>query len=101
MPSASRLTDIWVGICCCHPPIPCIPMSGPIVTCSPDNQSGNLGQARLTDMVIGWCGHPGTIVTASQNCKANNLGKARIGDQVTGCTIGVIVTGNPTHKVNG
>jgi hypothetical protein len=75
-------------------------MSGPIITGSPNDKSGNINQARLTDLTIGWCGHPGRIVTASPNCKANNLGKARISDQVTGCNIGVIVTGLPTHQVN-
>jgi len=100
MPSASRLTDIWTGICCCHPPIPCIGMSGPIITSSPDTISGNLGQGRLSDLTMGYCGHIGTIVTGSPNCLANSLGKARIGDTVTGCNIGTIVTGNPTHNVN-
>ena len=100
MPASARLTDIWSGICCCHPPIPCIGMSGPIITGSPNDNSGSLAQARLTDITMGWCGHTGVIVTASSNCKANGLGKARIGDQVTGCNIGVIITGSPNHNVN-
>lgn len=100
MPSSSRLTDIWVGICCCHPPIPCIPMSGPIITASPNHNSLGLAQARLTDITIGGCGHTGTIVTSSPNCFTNGLGKARIGDSVTGCNIGNIVTGAPTHIIN-
>lgn len=99
MPASSRLTDIWTGICCCHPPAPCIPMSGPVITSSPDDYSGNLGQARLTDMTIGWCGHPGNIITSAPSCFANNLGKARIGDSVVGCNIGNLVTGWPTHFV--
>lgn len=97
MPLVSRLTDIWAGICCCHPPIPCIPMSGPIITASPNQISTNLPNARLTDVVIGWCGHPGNIVTSSRTNITNNLGKARIGDAVAGCTIGNIVTGAPRH----
>jgi uncharacterized Zn-binding protein involved in type VI secretion len=100
MPASARLTDIWAGICCCHPPIPCIPMAGPIITGSPNDKSGGLSTARLTDTVIGYCGHPGIIVSASANCKANSLGKARIGDTVTGCTIGNIVTGSPNHNIN-
>jgi hypothetical protein len=100
MPNSARVTDIWVGICCCHPPAPCIPMAGPIIAGSPNDISGGLSQARLTDMVIGYCGHPGMIISASPNCKANGLGKARIGDSVTGCTIGVIATGSPNHIVN-
>jgi len=101
MPANARLTDIWVGICCCHPPAPCIPMSGPIVTASPTRTVNNLGQARLTDTTIGWCGHPGIIVTGSPTAKTDNLPDARITDSVTGCNIGVIVTGSPDHTTDG
>ena len=100
MPASARLTDLWTGICCCHKDPTCIQMSGPIITASPNDNSGGLAQARLTDITMGWCGHTGIIVTASPNCKTNGLGKARIGDQVTGCNIGVIITGHPTHNVN-
>lgn len=99
MPASSRLTDIWAGICCCHPPAPCIAMSGPVISCSPNDYSANQGQARLSDMTIGWCGHPGTIVSSAPGCFANNLGKARIGDSVVGCNIGNLVTGWSTHLV--
>ncbi len=100
MAFSARIGDIWTGICCCHVLPPCIPMTGFVITGSPNAQSGNSPQARLTDMTIGACGHPGIIVTASVNALANSLGKARVGDQITGCNIGVIVTGNPTHQVN-
>ncbi len=100
MAFSARIGDIWSGICCCHPPLPCISMTGFIITGSPNDVSGNSPQGRLTDTTIGACGHPGIIVTASPNALANSLGKARVGDQVTGCNIGVIVTGNPTHNVN-
>ena len=72
MPNSARaFVDIWVGICCCHPPIPCIGMVGPIITASVDTKSGGSGQARLTDMTIGGCGHPGIIVSSSVNHKTN------------------------------
>ncbi len=100
MPLSARVGDIWVGICCCHPPIPCIGMAGPIIVGSADTQSSNSAQARLTDMTIGYCGHPGFIVSASPNHKTNNLGSARVSDSVTGCNIGVIATGNPIHTIN-
>lgn len=100
MAASARVTDLWAGICCCHTDPTCIPMVGPIVTGSPNEKSGGLAQARLTDITIGYCGHPGIIVTASPNCKVNNLGSARIGDQVTGCNIGVIITGSPNHNIN-
>ena len=97
MAAVCRLTDLWSGICCCHPPDPCISMSGIIITASGNAGSGALAQARLTDMVIGDCGHPGWIVTSSGKNFTNTLGKARVGDQVTGCTIGQLITGAPKH----
>lgn len=99
MPAAARLQDLWFGICCCHPPIPCIPMGGPIITGSPNVQCENRAQARLTDMTIGFCGHPGQIVTCSTTDFANNLGKALIGSQVVGCNIGSVVTGSPIYTI--
>jgi len=98
MPSVSRLTDMWVGVCCCHPPAPCVPMGGTIVSGSSDAVSSGLGNGRLTDMTIGWCGHPGMIVSASISNTTNGLGKAIITSQVVGCNIGTVVTGNPTHN---
>lgn len=100
MPEVARLTDLWSGICCCHPPIPCIAMSGPIITASPDHESGNLAVARLGDTTEGWCGHTGTIVTASATVETNNLGVARVTDQVDGCNIGYIITGNTNHIID-
>jgi len=75
-------------------------MTGFIISGWPNSISGNSSQATLISATIGACGHPGIIVTASPNVLTNSLGKARIGDSVTGCNIGVVVTGFPTHKVN-
>lgn len=100
MASSARVGDMWVGICCCHPPFPCISMTGVIITGSPNSISGGASQARLIDTVIGACGHTGVIVTASPNVETNSLGKARVGDSTTGCLIGTIVTGEPTHNIN-
>jgi uncharacterized Zn-binding protein involved in type VI secretion len=74
-------------------------MSGPIITSSANHISLGLGQARLTDMTIGGCGHTGTIVSGAPTCVTNSLPKARIGEMVTGCNIGNVVTGNTTHEV--
>ncbi len=101
MPSQSRLTDLWTGKCCCHHDPDCEEMSGNIITASPNGLSANLGQARLTDVTIGFCGHTGKIVTGSSSAFMNNLSKARIGDNVTGCNIGIVITGNNTHEVGG
>lgn len=92
MSGNARLADLWSGICCCHAPIPCIPMSGIIVTASPDRSVNNLGQARLSDMTIGFCGCPGVIVSASGDVSCNGRGVARCGDAVAGCNIGTIIS---------
>lgn len=89
----ARLTDIWTGICVCHDPP--VGMCGPIVTGSDDVITNNLKTARLYDVVIGMCGHPGIIVTGSSTVITNNRKTARLTDAVTGCTIGVIVTHSP------
>lgn len=100
MTDIARIGDTWTGICCCHPPAPCINMTGIVITGSPNHKSGSSPVSRLSDITIGTCGHTGIIVSASPNTKSNTLGKARIGSQVTGCNIGIVVTGNPTHIVS-
>lgn len=100
MPAAARLTDIWTGICCCHSSPKCRSMGGTIITGSPNTTSGGLAQGGVTGVTIGWCGHTGIIVTGSPDCLANSLGKAIFGSVISGCNIGTIVTGNPTHTVN-
>ena len=98
MPASSRfIVDIWAGICCCHKDPTCIGMAGPIITGSPNDKSGNFSQARLTDMTIGYCGHPGTIISGAPYNLCNSLPTARIGESVVGCNIGTVVTGLPTH----
>jgi len=74
-------------------------MSGFIITGSPDIYSTGAAQARLSDITIGECGHTGIIVTGSPVVIGNNLQKATIGSVVTGCNIGHVVTGSPTHNV--
>ena len=75
-------------------------MGGFIMTGSPDAISSGKGQAGVGSITIGWCGHTGIIVTGSPDTLANNKGKATVGSQITGCNIGTVITGNPTHNVN-
>jgi len=100
MPSNARLTDIAIGICCCHSNPTCIPMVGVIITASPNVTTNNLGQARVTDVLIGGCGHVGIIVSGSPNVQANNLSVARVGDPVVGCLIMTIATGSSNVTTN-
>ena len=99
MPASSRLTDMWVGICCCHSDPTCESMGGWIITGSADTISGGLPQARLTDTTVGYCGHTGLIVTGAPTTFSNGLPAARIGETVTGCNIGTVITGNPSHNI--
>ena len=100
MPFASRqFADIWAGICCCHDSPRCVDMAGPIIAASEDNKSSGINKSRMSDITIGYCGHPGNIVTGAPACRSNSLGKARIGDMVVGCNIGNIVTGSARHEV--
>lgn len=100
MPASARVGDIWVGICCCHISPPCVPMAGFIVTGSPDITSTASAQSRLSDITIGGCGHPGTLIPpTSPTVLGNSLQKATLGTGVTGCNIGTVVTGSPSHII--
>ena len=100
MAGNARALDVWAGICCCHPPAPCVPMAGPIVTFSTDTNINNRGVARFVDLVIGFCGHPGLIVTASNNTRCNGRGVARLGDAVVGCMVGMIISASTDTNTN-
>ena len=98
---AMKELSIGIGICCCHPPIPCIPMSGPILTGSGDAQCNSKGIARLSDIVIGYCGHTGVLITSSSTVGTNSRGNVRIGDQFVGCFSGTIITGSSNTVTGG
>lgn len=90
----ARLTDVGVGTCCCHSTPTCIPMTGTIVTGSPNVFGNSLGSGRLTDVVLGACGHTGVIVTGSGSVFSNSLPAARLTSYFTGCFFGTIVSGS-------
>jgi uncharacterized Zn-binding protein involved in type VI secretion len=94
MQNIARVTDAFAGVCTCHPPSPPIGMGGVIITGSNDVLSNSLGNARLGDFVIGFCGHFGIITSSSDLVETNEIGNARTGDAVVGCLIGTIVGGS-------
>ena len=94
-----RLNDVGVGICCCHSHPTCIPMSGVVITTSPNVNANSRGVARISDIVLGGCGHTGTLVTGSPTVFANGLSKSRITDLFVGCFTGHMVTGSPDVNV--
>ncbi len=99
MAESSRLTDEWFGICCCHEDPKCIDMGGWIIESCLGTDSVGLGQARITNMTVGYCGHTGQVVTGASAAMCGSLGMARIGETVTGCNIGQVITGAPNHII--
>ena len=95
--STARLTDLWVGVCCCHSG--CIPMTGRVYTSSTDTFTSKKGQGRLVDETIGACGHPGKVIQGSNICFANKRGKAFVGAGVAGCNIGNVLVGSRNHFI--
>lgn len=91
--SLSRLNDVGVGTCCCHSGPTCIGMTGILITGSPDVFTEGLQNSRVTDIMLGGCGHVGIMVTGSPTVNINGLGAVRLTDTFTGCFTGVIVSG--------
>lgn len=101
MPSVSRIGDMGVGVCCCHPPIPCIGMAGMLVVGSGDVITENSPTSRIGDVVLGFCGHCGIMVSGSPTVQVDNIPVVRVGDAFVGCFTGVLVTGAATVTADG
>ncbi len=97
MPAEARIGDVAVGVCCCHPPIPCVGWVGVIVTGAGTRSTEGASTARIGDVVVG-C-HPQVIVSGSGLQSVEGPSTARIGDATAGCTSGVIVTGAGSKSV--
>jgi len=93
MSSHARIGDVFVGVCCCHPPASCVGAAGIIVTGASNVTTENSSDARIGDIGVGFCGHPTVIVSGSDTVTIEGDSNARIGDAVAGCIIGAIVTG--------
>ena len=98
MEGIARIGDFWVGVCCCHDDPTCINMTGQVITGSYDCKSNGLGQGRMTDLVMGHCGHFGTIISGSNKSITNGLAKGIVTSQTTGCLTGTIVSGSSNHS---
>lgn len=87
---AARITDMHV----CPMVDGVVPhVGGPIVTGSPTVLTGEMPQARITDMLV-CVGPPDMIALASFTVFVDGLPAARLGDMTAHG--GVIVTGEPT-----
>ena len=93
--NVARLFDIGSGICCCHPPIPCIGMTGRVITVSNNVLTNGLGTCKMFSIVMGGCGHTGVMISASSTVITNGLGTCRLGDRFSGCFSGSLIQGSP------
>jgi hypothetical protein len=100
MPRNARLGDTGVGICCCHSG--CIDMTGILIEGSGNVFTNGIQQSRLTDTVLGNCGHTAIMITSSSTVFTNGLGTSRITDQFSGsCFTGQIVEGSGNVSTGG
>jgi len=98
MPQAAILTSVASGRCCCHfdshgNPI-CIPMTGTVISGSPDVFISGLPAARMGDLVQGACGHFGTIISGAFNTFSNGIPAARMGELTQGCLTVTLISGS-------
>lgn len=97
MPPNSRISDIGVGVCAIDGP-----MTGVLVTGSPNVDIENSPGSRLTDIVLAYCGHIGIMVVGSSTTDTNaNLSTSRIGDPFAGVFSGILVTGASKTDTGG
>lgn len=97
MSNISRIGDVGVGICCCHPPIPCIGMSGILITAAQTHISEGSNVSRIGDIVLGSCGHTGVMVSGNSSYISEGSPVTSIGDSFSGCFTGTLTTGANTH----
>lgn len=94
--STSRVTDIGVGVCCCHPPAPCISTIGTLVTGAATVEKEGMASSRITDIVLHSCGHVGLMITGASTVEDESLSTSRVTDAYVGCVCGTLVTGAAT-----
>ena len=99
MPTHVRMLDPFFGVCYCHKRPQ--PNAGIFLMGSPDHKMENLGQTRLFDIGMTFCGHIVIAISGSPTSQTNNLPKPRSGDVVVGCLLGVNVSGTSTSIVDG
>lgn len=91
--STSRVTDIGVGVCCCHP---CIGTIGTLVTGAATVEKEGMASSRITDIVLHSCGHVGLMITGASTVEDESLSTSRVTDAYVGCVCGTLVTGAST-----
>ena len=92
---SSRVTDVGAGICCCHPPAPCVGSVGVLVTGAPSVVDDHFYSSRITDVIVHACGHVSVMVTGNPANVDACFYSSRVTDLYVGCVLGVILTGSP------
>lgn len=86
------LTSIGQGICH-HPDHGDIPMTGRVITNSPDVRTGEQYCARVGDIVLSECGHTGIIVDGVDTILINGRIRAKVDSRFEGDFEGVLISG--------
>src|SRR4030042_3575077 len=94
MPNARVLGSCGEGQCCCHSDPQCIPITGVVISGSPDILINGLPAARIGDLMQGSCGHFGTIISGSSSVFSNGIPAARLGDITQGCLTVTLISGS-------
>jgi len=101
MPKVSRITDRFVGICCCHPPIPCISTGGRIIEGNSIHESTGQKVGRITSLCLGDCGHFTRVVSGASTHETGGQKVARVTSNVaSSCITGKMISGAPNHDTN-
>jgi hypothetical protein len=95
MPAHCRVGDIGVGICCCHPPIPCIGYVTVFVTGSSSTSADGRAEVREGDIGASTCGHATIALTGSGSNQNDGRAVHRTGDIGINCGVYVALTGSP------
>ncbi len=96
------------GICGCHPPSPPIPVTGQIISGSPDVKVEGQGICRIGDVFQASCGHTALMASGSPDVKSNDITICRVGDPFSGAggsnpcasLSGTLTTGTSNHNTN-
>jgi hypothetical protein len=96
MAETAIVTSVCSGICYGH--IPPITMVGSVITGLTTKQITNCDASRVSDFVMGACGHIGVIISGNSTVKVGDNDQSRVGDAFSGVFTGVIISGAAKHE---
>jgi hypothetical protein len=99
LPSQTRIGDIGVGSCPCHPPIPVVGYVTIFVTGKGAKSDGR-DECTVGTVGVASCGHATVALTGSSTTLNAGSPNHRVGDVGANCGAYVAVTGSPTNETN-